>query len=502
MDTPEPETGTITGIDRATNFLTYLYGESVAPSWIFCQAQKVPKDKKELESITDDAEDKSSEELGLTEDQREANGKLKLSSGWFNSAEKFGDSSWYDTHSKWSIYFSIGSVVGTRVGTHGVLNEDGARANHACKNVKGIPALWTDVDACKQLPIPAPLFLREVLETEDISSVVQSSTAGMQFYWKLDKFFEYNQTKDQYDKHIFPLLTRIAYYYGGDFKAILPSQLLRLPGSYNHKPEYPEPYHVNDITYDKQFSLKDLQTKFGNVNLDTIPKIVLIGVIHYLQELWKPGDRHSVCLSLCGTMHKAFVDKNAMKALIVALCKYFNDKDVEDRLLCIETTYESDRESALQTLNEHGEFIHNNVKRILEYWMSHKVAFCKKLKIDYTPEKPFIPSDEAVYAETKTVSFKERGNNTYVIDEKGNESLFCNFILRIDKTIIEQETHNSIWFATLLTGGLPQPLKLRSSDHVTSDSFIKACQTSGIAILLYKYWGYYIAWKHETKPMK
>jgi Protein of unknown function (DUF3631) len=107
------------------------------------------------------------------------------------------------------------------------------------ENCQHLPALFVDLD----FKVIAEAEVWALLGAFPLRpSLVILSGGGLHVYWFLVEPFDL-QVPAECDQAR-SLLRRLATYFNGDVASAEPAHVLRIPGSFNHKPDYPEPRRV------------------------------------------------------------------------------------------------------------------------------------------------------------------------------------------------------------------------------------------------------------------
>jgi hypothetical protein len=393
-----------------------------------------------------------------------------------------------------------------------IVDENGEQVTHKAVYTISSPGIAFDLDECRKLGLDSDEVLAELRDAgHEFSCTVRTSDAGLQFLFKLDEWLQ--AENGDYSNHARPILADVIYYFGADFKAMLPQQLLRMPGSLNVKPEYDEPIAVRQRWTDRVFTLDELKKKYA-VNPAHVPLTYRMALIKALDGAYpEHGGRHDFAVKLAGTLHRAGVDKASMKEAVRLIAGHFGDEEIEDRVTAAETSYRHPRDrseasgpgqTAVKTLYEDQPEIHKRILDVATAWMKRKDEYCKKVGIQYTPEKPILDKMSEDAPTIGRPTFLERDGRTFVRSydsekEQVKEKEFCNFIYKI-RGIVYKSDGTVTWRGEYISPRVPSyPVEVSSSHHVTPAKFLPQ-MPSGATVLTPNYWAAYIAWKEEQRP--
>lgn len=406
--------------------------------------------------------------------------KFELNPITFSNPDKVDSQWWADQGHHWTMMFSTTTV-----------SEKGAKNSGV--NTVSLPALYCDIDGCKQTGVPGDEFFADIKTSEEASAWIRSSENGLQVYFKLDEPYEAKGDKEAFADNLSGLLCDIALYYGGDLKVVRLGGLMRLPGSLNIKQEYKGNYFMAKVVKqtDDTFSLKELRKRF-KPDPDTVPKVVSYACIRALNEIWQEGERHEIMLRFAGSVRKHGINKEACKRLCKEVQVFFKD---EDRTSDVDSTYETKFDDVM-TLHSEYQSIAEGVERAIDFWLKLKVAYCKKRGFDFFPENidPTRPAaDDA--------DFVERGLETWFHGPETDE-IFANFVIRLKGRIVKADTGTSAWLAELHTAGEPPILlEISTEQHSQWHKFLSIPGVPvGISILDTRMWARYIAYLHRNCP--
>ena len=299
-------------------------------------------------------------------------GKAVTELAVFTTPDRIKGLWWKDSAHLFAQTFAVGTI------------RDDDKHNQA-DNIVSYPAAWCDIDACKKLGIPGSEFFAELRESDPMEPTcrVRSSENGIQMYFILDQPLRADGDPGVFDKELKRLLCDMAYYYGGDFKVVLPSALMRLPGSVNVKKEYTTPYPVRaywDADADqRRYSLAQLQQKFASVSSHTVPRAISYAIVRAMADVYQQGGRNELALHLAGTVRDAGMDQAGCLGLFKNLCSALGDDS--DRVSEVERTYKHKRP---QTLAQDYPELHKQIVRAVELWVEMKEEYSKKIGIAWS----------------------------------------------------------------------------------------------------------------------
>lgn len=472
----------MTDSDRAIEFLSFLFGDN--PNGYIATSKAKPGEAKPVY----EAEDYEDGEAPPPPPKKEkGEKKAPMISHAYSRPEKLY-SEWWRAHShKYNIYFCTASVK-EREGRHNAVN------------ALDIPAIWFDIDAFKYFNVPGKAFHADIKSAEDVSAWVESSKDGLQGYYKLAEPFAMNGDTKLFKKELEPLLLDIALYFGADMEVCTPARLMRLPGSLNVKPEYTKPYLVTAHTCkDNVYSLGELYKKFKGVTPDTAPKAVSFAITYVLQgsEFWGEGERHQIMYKLAGTVRKMGINKEACKNLFRELEITLSDD--EFREADVDSTYDKGDIEELATLRSGFGAIADEVEEIIKYWLKLKKSYCKKRKIEFTPEN-YDPT-KIVNPDTDNGLFYERNGSTYYHADE-HDNIFANFAIHLAGKLVKADTRDVVWLADVLIPGMPvKRVEITAASHNNFQTFSKVAHLpTGISVFDTKMWPHYVAWLAENCP--
>jgi hypothetical protein len=450
-----------TDVAHASDFLRFLFGDK--PNGYIATAKAKPGGTK------------------LKEDEESSKSKMLCHA----YAQPDGiDTDWWARNSTaYNIWFCTSTV-----------NDQNGR--HTVANAREIPAIWFDLDACKYLHVPGDAFFADAKSIEDVSAWVKSSENALQGYYKLDEPFVLDGSKEPFNNELKDLLIDIAMYWGADFQVASPCRLMRLPGTLNLKPEYPQPYETTAYTTKKIFTLEKLKKKFGKVNENTVPRVISFALSYIMQisEMWEEGTRHDIMYRLAGTVRKCGMNKEACINLFDILESTLSDSD--DRKTDVESTYAIEGLDNIAGLRSGYSEIAEAVETVIEFWLKLKTDYCKRRNIKFTPEN---------YDPTKPLSdngmFFERGNETYY-HGPDRDDIFANFCIRLRGKLTKSETHDTVWLAYIVTEGQPvQTIEITTAAHNTWATFSKIPHLpTGLVVYNSKIWAHYVGWLASICP--
>lgn len=444
---------TMTNVQAAVEFLTWLFGEN-PNGYIYILRSRPDPDPNEARQ-----------------------GKFIPNPAAYTKPEKVNSNWWQENSSFHSMVFSTATLKNK--------NE-----NNVSKNTKEIPALWFDIDACRDLGLDGTEFFTDLTGTEDVSAWVRSSANGIQGYFKLNVPIEINGNKEQFSQEFSGLLTDIAYYFGGDLKVCNLGRLMRLPGSLNIKAQYKTHYLANARLTDNLFSLEELKEKF-KPNPNLVPKIILFTINKNLSTIWEPGSRHEIMLRLAGTARKNGLDKASCKTLFKKVAKFFNDE--EDRTSEVDSTYSCELDN-VQSLRTDYAAIADSIEEAIKFWVDLKTKYCRKRGFDFIPENvnPLQPQNDV---------FFERAGSTWYNGGDAPEE-FSNFVIKLLGKLRKANSEQEVWTAEIQTKDTPPAfIEIPTSKHYNFQQFSNLPNLPpGIAVPQPRYWPMYIAWLAEHCP--
>jgi hypothetical protein len=363
-------------------------------------------------------------------------------------------------------------------------------------HIVSYPALWCDLDGCKDLDIPGEEYYAELRnsEAELVSAFSRSSRNGIQMFWKLDELVTINGDVEQFKSKIAGLLYDIAYYYGGDSQVVTANRLMRLPGALNLKPKYKDdPFIAKAKISDRVFSLKELKNRY-RPDAERVPLFIGYAITRALSDVWNKGERHKIILQLCGSVRKHGINKEACLNLCKHVLKYFGDP--ADRSKDVETTYVQELDS-VATLHADYQQIATAIERAIDLWFKLKVAYCKHRNITFVPEIVNLLNSTPTAG-----SFYEREYKTYFLDSKNNEVEFANFIIKLKGRIIKEDG-STAWLAEIYLDGneFPVPIEISTDKHSQWQKFLTVPNVPvGATVKVTKMWPEYIGWLQTTCP--
>jgi hypothetical protein len=470
----------MTDADRAIEFLRFLFGDS--PRGLIATLNAKPGEAKPVAELDDYDE----AEGVAPPPAKKAKEKPEMLSHAYSTPEKVF-SEWWRTHShQYNIWFCTATVKDRH-------------ARHNASNSLDVPALWFDIDAFKYFSVPGKAFYADIKSTEDVSAWVESSKDGLQGYYKLAEPFDMHGDAKLFKKELEPLLLDIALYFGADMEVCTPARLMRLPGTLNVKPEYAQPYAVVAHTcQDNTYSFGELCKKFKNVDQNTAPKTVIFGVTYVLQgsEIWSEGERHLIMMSLAGTVRKMGINKEACMNLFRALELTLGDD--EFREADVESTYDIPELDKVRSLRSEYGVVADEIEEIIKYWVKLKKSYCKKKRLDFTPEN---------YDPTRTLDpedsglFFERNMQTCYHGED-HDNVFSNFAIHLVGKLVKADTKDVVWLADVVTQGQPvKRVEITTASHNNWQVFSRIPHLpTGLTVFDGKMWPHYIAWLAQKCP--
>lgn len=352
--------------------------------------------------------------------------------------------------------------------------------SNTAANAAAWPAFWVDIDGLRDINTPNSIMSgdelwQELRDIEESSCWVRSSTEGIQALFKLDKpiFFaeedvweepekniedmdeeelemytsthrrqkpkklDRNSPKQQlYDGELEPLLCHIVYHFGGDFNAVSPGRLLRVPGTINIK--YNPPVQAYGTPTDTVYTMAELRKRFPQ-DLNRVPQLVFFAIGKLMMKHCAPHNNHGPLLSLWGSVRKSGMDRDSCLVLCKRLCKFLGT--TEDESTHVNSTYDGDIERMSSLYGEDYGDIAEDMSRVLKYWIDLKIEYAKKLHIDWKPERTGNPIEEKTY---DGIFFEKDGKTWWnnPNPKKGNElptTQIANFTLRTAYQIIRKD---------------------------------------------------------------
>jgi hypothetical protein len=338
-----------------------------------------------------------------------------------------------------------------------------------------VPALWFDLDALKKLPIRADDVYQEIVDSGEVDCVVRSSEKGIQGWFKLDESFQCeNGKKAGFNTHVKPILYNIAYAFGADFAVCTSGNMMRLPGTYNVKPEYEEPYRIRArYVPNKPRSLATFAQKY-KTNINIVPLPAWLGIAFLAERVWENGMRHQLCIDLCGTVRKAGMDRESCRELIRKVFGYLKHEAVEDELPTVETTYDldlNDPTTRITTLYTNFPDIAKKVEKICDWWVKYKEEYCKRLRVSWKPDN-YDPREDP--DKPKGTFWTDNGQTFYMAVAKDvpYEKLFANFSIRMRGNLYDPVSQEGVMVGEITTPGQhPRLIEMPPKDHTSWDKF-------------------------------
>jgi len=126
------------------------------------------------------------------------------------------------------------------------------------------------------------------------------------------------------------------------------SRILRMPGSWNLKPSYPEPRPVKIVTFkpERRYSLKDFIPPQDGIVPPAAVDVTRVGggfhddlIVELLIPYWVSGKRNSLALALSGFMANVGLPLEKASQIIETLAHEAKDEESPSRLRTCEQTY-------------------------------------------------------------------------------------------------------------------------------------------------------------------
>lgn len=404
--------------------------------------------------------------------------KLDLKPVHFSEPESLNTTWWEAQSHLWSQYFCVASL-------------HSRDQNNELSNCVNLPAMWLDIDGCKELGIPGEEFLTE-LRNEDVSAWVRSSQNGIQGYFKLDEPYQANGNAEAFAEDVAGLLFDICYYYGGDWRVVTLNRLMRLPGSLNLKREYNDRFMASAQMYNNTYTLSDLKKRF-KPDPTLVPRLVSYACQRALIDIWREGERHEIMLRFIGSVRKNGIDKDSCKTLCTEVQGYFADG--EDRTADIDSTYDKPLDSIMTLWQDYKE-IAAPVDAAIKFWATLKVRYCKKRGFEFFPENV----DPTKPPQTEGV-FYEQGLETWYDGREAPER-FSNFIIRLKGKLIKANTLTSVWLAEIMKeGDSPTLVEIPAERHNNWGKFATIPGLpSGMSVFNSVMWAQYVAYLDASCP--
>lgn len=420
----------------AKEFLQWWFG-SVPENFIGISYQKdldnsALDDNPQLEDSDDDLEEVSA--------AKGKKGKREVQQFTYSKPVKVVLSQWEESSRDSHVYFCTTPLV---------KNNRQLQAHNAA----GVPGLWIDIDAMRDLDIDGDEFYAEIRDQEPASCWTRSSQQGIQGFFMLDEFFSLQSSgsadssdddddddddapkkkkpkNKKFKDELKPLLLNIAYYFGGDLKVVSPARLMRLPGSVNPKREN---YLCRAQYFDNVFTVAELRKRF-KLDEHLVPKAVFYAIAKAMEKVYGPGSHHEPSVHLFGTCRALGLDEGSCERLAADLFKFFKDM-ADDPAPSVASTYNLDIESdGMKTLRNDFEEIADDVERAVKFWIIQKVSYCKKHGIKWKPE---AGADNPLLAGDLDGAFQVKPDGTYFLNKDSELEMFANFTVRILYKVIK-----------------------------------------------------------------
>ncbi len=404
----------------------------------------------------------------------------------YSNPEKINTERWRKESDKWGITFCT-SLLRSREEKH----------NHT--NCLDVSHLWFDVDACKKLGISGSEVYSELRRTEDVSCWTRSSENGIQGFFTLKEPYTIDGNKQVFEEAIEGLLWDICYYYGGDTQVNNLGRMMRLPGTLNIKPEYPEPWEVTcKIFEDNVYTLKELKERF-KPNPDLVPRVVFMALCHALVDIWRPSERHELLLRLAGSVRKGGLNKDACTQLFREIRVFFQDDagDDADRAAIIESTYSNNIEEMASIRTDYPE-IADDVEKAINFWCDLKKKYCKERGFSFIPENVNLLQPRT---EGNGTFFETEDMETMFYGKEGDEQ-FSNFVIRPISRVLKADSKDVVWRALMLTKNeVPATIEIPTSKTISWHQFasIKGVPI-GASVLQSSMWNQYIKYLADNPP--
>lgn len=401
---------------------------------------------------------------------------------FYSAPDRIKTERWASDSEKWGIVFCTSPLKNKT-------------DKHAQKNCIEIPALWFDLDACKTLGISGSEVYTELRRAEDVSCWTRSSENGIQGFYKLKDPYPIDGSKQAFEDGLSGLLWNICYYYGGDPAVNNLGRLMRLPGTLNIKPEYPDPWEVTCKVFPKNvYSLKTLKERF-KTDADLVPRVVFYALCKSLVDIWTEGNRHFTILHLAGSLRKGGLNKTACHRAVKEVQAFFQDE--EDRSADVETSYAADIETLATIRSEYPE-IADDVDKAIAFWLGLKKKYCKHHGISFLPENVNLlqprTAGDSVFFETEDMETMYHGRE---VDEQ-----FANFTIRLTSRVIKADTKEIVWRAIMLTKGeVPAIIEIPTSKTISWHQFASIRNVPiGASVLQPSMWSQYIKYLADEPP--
>jgi hypothetical protein len=484
-----------TRTDRAAalEFLRWWFGQDPAPHFIGISYQR-DLDDSSLEDApqVEDPDD----ELDEVVEARGRKGKRDVDQCVYTSPEKALMSQWEEEAERSHIYFCTTPLLKQK-------------RKLAAANAAGVPGLWVDIDAMRELDIDGEEFYTELRDQEEASCWTRSSAQGIQGFFRLKKFFSLEDrqvTEDEEDEdskprgknrvfksELKPLLLNLAYYFGGDIKVVSPARLMRLPGSKNPKRD---DYVCKAQYFDHAFAMAELRKRFKQ-DEHLVPKVVLYAIAKAMEKVYGPGSHHEPSVHLFGTCRMAGLDEESCRRLAEDLYKFFKDMK-DDPSPSVETTYSRDPEDGLVTLRNDYEQISDEVEKAVKFWINLKVKYCKAIGVRWKPEmegNPLSATNE------QSGDFVVKSDGTYYT-KKETDEYFANFSIRLLHKILKIDG-SEVTVAELTFKDRRYQFEWPSEKDSSFAQFKKIKQLPpGATVLVEVLWKAFIAWLYEQPVEK
>lgn len=475
----------------ALEFLQWWFGDIPATNCIGISYQR------DLDKATlDDAPEVDDQE---EEDGKQRKGKREVQQFTYSAPEKAIKSQWEAESDRNHIYFC----------TTPLLKGNRQLQSH---NASGVPGLWIDIDAMRELDIDGEEFYTELRDQEETSCWSRSSAQGIQGFWKLDEFFslvESDEDEEEDDddprsgrkvkNKIFkdrlkPLLLNLAYYFGGDIKVVSPARLMRLPGTVNPKRDN---YLCKAQYFDRVFAMAELRKRF-KTDEHLVPKVVFYAIAKAMEKVYGPGSHHEPSVHLFGTCRLMGLDEQSCERLAGDLHKFFKDM-ADDPTPSVATTYDRSVEDGIVTLRNDFEEISEDVERAIKFWVNLKVKYCKAIGVRWKPE---MEGNPLAAAGEQDGTFQVKPDGTYFTNKSDVPEMFANFSLKILHKILKVDG-TEVSVAEMTFKNRRYVFEWPGEKDSSFAQFKKIKQLPpGATVLVETMWKLYVPWLYETPVEK
>lgn len=417
--------------EAAVEFLTWWFGEHPEPLSLGLSYQHNGDDSSLDDSPESEDEDSDLEEL---EPRRKKSNRV-VHQHVYTKPAKAIMSTWEHEAPRNHVYFCTTPLLENK-------------PKFTKQNAAGVPGLWVDIDALRDLNINGDEFYAELKDQSEASCWTRSSIQGIQGFFKLEEFFSLtssapvvdvdgeeddpgtNKTKNAiFNEDLKPLLTNIAYFYGGDVGVVSPARLMRLPGSINPKRDN---YTCRAQYFDHTFTVANLRKRF-KTDENLVPKVVFFAIVKAMERVYGPGSHHDPSVKLFGTCRLMGLDEATCFRLAGELFKFFKSM-ADDPSPSVASTYARDLDEGLSTLRNDFEEIADEVEKIIKCWVKLKTKYCKKMGIAWKPEFADNPLSDAPLQDGM---FQIRSDGIYYLNKDDIPEKFANFTTKILYKVIK-----------------------------------------------------------------